>query len=71
MPIISILQSTLPSWLFGHTAFPVFAFIFGFTDAVRTLLPTFDSVADYPFVPAMAQSTNPEILPYRRCRYLV
>lgn len=34
-PIISILQGTLPSWLFGHTAFPVFAFIFGFTDAVR------------------------------------
>lgn len=32
IPIISLLQSVVPSWLFGHVAFPVFAFIFGFHD---------------------------------------
>lgn len=35
IPIISILQATLPSWLFGHAAFPIFGFIFGFHDHVR------------------------------------
>ncbi|KAM0755767.1 alpha/beta-hydrolase [Meredithblackwellia eburnea MCA 4105] len=32
IPIISLLQRVLPSWLFGHAAFPVFAYIFGFHD---------------------------------------
>ncbi|CEQ40754.1 SPOSA6832_02403 [Sporobolomyces salmonicolor] len=32
IPIISVLQAVLPSWLFGHIANVVFAFIFGFHD---------------------------------------
>ncbi|GAA5897401.1 uncharacterized protein JCM6883_006688 [Sporobolomyces salmoneus] len=32
IPIISITQALLPSWLFGHLAAVVFAFIFGFHD---------------------------------------
>ncbi|KAI5477011.1 lysosomal acid lipase/cholesteryl ester hydrolase [Pseudohyphozyma bogoriensis] len=32
IPIISILQGVLPSWLFGHMAVPIFCFIFNFHD---------------------------------------
>ncbi|GAA93799.1 uncharacterized protein L969DRAFT_84752 [Mixia osmundae IAM 14324] len=32
IPIIGLLQEYLPSWLFGHLAFPVFYFLFGFHD---------------------------------------
>ncbi|GAA6061982.1 hypothetical protein JCM10212_005226 [Sporobolomyces blumeae] len=32
IPLISILQALLPSWLFGHIANTVFCFIFGFHD---------------------------------------
>lgn len=41
MPIISITQALLPSWLFGHIASPVFCFLFGFHTTVR-----FDSCRD-------------------------
>lgn len=37
IPIISLLQGVLPSWLFGHVAVPVFCFIFGFHSTVSRL----------------------------------
>lgn len=50
IPIISILQATLPSWLFGHVAFPIFSFLFNFHDHVsqrRSLTPE-DCSVDLP-----------------------
>ncbi|ORY70769.1 Alpha/Beta hydrolase protein [Leucosporidium creatinivorum] len=43
IPIISLLQGVLPSWLFGHIAVPVFCFIFGFhtTDWLQRQVPKF------------------------------